>query len=121
MPVEQNRFYFRQEGIMTVDVRPPRLHHADLRIGEVMDGTQQEVLGGRKVRVENGDEIAFRRLQSFRQRTRLKSLAIGAMVIADGISEGCIPLNQGRAYLGRLVGGIIEHLNVELVAGIIDL
>ena len=35
--VEQDSLDFGQEGIVAVQVRPARLHHADLRIGEVMD------------------------------------------------------------------------------------
>ena len=48
MSVEQDGFDFGQERIVAVDVRPARLHHADLRIGEVMDRPQQKIFGGTK-------------------------------------------------------------------------
>ena len=62
--VEQDGFHLREKRIIAVDVRPARLHHADLGIGEVMDGAQQKIFRRREVGVENGDEFAFRCLQA---------------------------------------------------------
>ena len=43
--IEQNRFDFGQKRIIAIDVRPPRLHHADVGIGEVVDGAHQKIFG----------------------------------------------------------------------------
>ena len=72
--VEQNGLHLGQERIIAVDVRPARLHHADLRIGEVMNGTQQEIFGRSEIGVEDGNELAFCSLHSFGQRARFDSL-----------------------------------------------
>ena len=80
--VEQNGLDFGEEGIIAVDVGPAGLHHADLRIGEVMDRAQQKIFRRREVGVEDGDELALGRLQALGQRARLVAFAIGAMVIS---------------------------------------
>ena len=80
--VEQDRFDFGQKRIIAVNVRPARLHHADLGIGEVMDDLQQEVFRRSEIGVEDGDEFALRRFQSLGQRSRLVAFAIVAVMIA---------------------------------------
>src|SRR5207249_1157093 len=39
MPVQEYRFYLGQEGIIAVDMSPPRLYHTDLWISEMVDGS----------------------------------------------------------------------------------
>ena len=91
--VEQDRLHLGEKRVVAVEVRPARLHHADLRIGKVMDGAQQKIFRWSEVGVEDGDEFALRRLQPFGQRARLVALAIGAVVVADGISQRRIALD----------------------------
>ena len=81
MAVEQNGFDFGEERIVAVQMRPARLHHADLGIGEVVDHLHQPIGRRREIGVEDGDELAGRRLQARVERARLEAFAIGAMVI----------------------------------------
>ena len=46
--VEQNRLDLREQRVILVDVPPARLHHADLRVGEVRQQPVEEVAAGRK-------------------------------------------------------------------------
>ena len=55
MAVEQNGFNFGQKRIMAVNVCPARLHHADFRVGEVMDAVQQEIRRRNKIGVKDGE------------------------------------------------------------------
>ena len=43
--IEQDRFDFGEKGIIAIDVRPPRLHHADIGIGKVVNGAHQKIFG----------------------------------------------------------------------------
>ena len=68
--VEQDGFNFGEERVVAVDVRPARLHHADLRIGEVVDHLHQEIFGRDEVGVEDGDELALGRSSVLRRALR---------------------------------------------------
>ena len=119
--IEQNGFDFGQKGIVAVDVGPAGLHHADLGIGEVMNSAQQEIFRGSEVGVEDGDELTLRRLQSFGQRARLVAFAIRAVMVADGIAQRGVALDQAAGDFDGLVGRIVEHLDVELLSRILQL
>ncbi len=93
MAIQQNGFHLREEGVVAIDVGPPRLHHADPWIREVMDGAQQKILRGREVGVKDSDELALRCLQTLGQRPRLEAFAIGAVIVADRISQCGITLD----------------------------
>ena len=62
VPVEQDGLDFRKKRVVAVQVRPARLHHADFRLGEVMDHAHEPVFRGNKVGVKDGDELALRGL-----------------------------------------------------------
>ena len=106
---------------MTVEVRPARLHHPNFGIGEVVDDEHQEIFGRSKVGVEDRDELAFRGLESLGQSTRFVAFAICAVMVADGIAQRRVPLDQATRHLDRLVSGVVEHLDVELVLGVFQL
>src|SRR6185437_12881663 len=81
MPVEQNGLNFRQERIVSIQVRPACLHHTDRRIGKVVHHTQEPVLRRHKVRVEDSNELALCGEHSILKCSGLKTFAIGAMNI----------------------------------------
>ena len=60
--VEQNRLDLREQRVVLVDVPPARLHHADLRVGEMRQQAVEEVGLRQEVGVEDGDELAARDL-----------------------------------------------------------
>jgi hypothetical protein len=119
MAVEKNRFHLREKRIVTVDVRPARLHHPDLWIGEVMNGLQKKILGRREIGVEDGNEFAFCSLQPLRQSPGLEPVAIGAMVIAYWISQRGEAFNEIAGHCAGFVGRIVQQLDVQLLAGIV--
>ena len=81
--VEQHGFHFGQEVVVAVQIAPARLHHADLRIGEVVNGAHQEVGRRNEIGVEDRDQFAGGGLQPFLQRAGLVAVAIRAVVILD--------------------------------------
>ncbi len=118
--VEQDRLNLGQKRIAAVDVRPARLHHPDLGIGEVMDALEQKIRGRNKVGVENGNELALRRLQPLSQRPRLVALAVVAVMIGDRMPKRGIPLHQDACDLYGLVGRVVEQLDVQLFAWVLQ-
>ena len=86
-----------------------------------MDGAQQKIFRRSEVGVEDGDELALRRLHPFRQRARLEAGAIGAVMVADGIAQRRIALDQSASDVDGLVGRIVEHLDVQLFPRIFQL
>ena len=65
VPVEQDRFHFREEGIVSIDMAPAGLHHGYFRLGEVMNCALKKVRWRHKVGIKNRDELAGCRLQAF--------------------------------------------------------
>src|SRR5712692_7431733 len=99
---------------------PARLHHADLGSGEMMDGAQQKVFRRDEVGVKDSDELAFRRLHAFRQRTRLEAFPGAAMVMRNRKSESGVMFDQATGDGHGCVGRIVQHLNVELLERIVQ-
>ena len=59
--------------------------------------------------------------QSGIERARLEAFAVGAMVIADVVSERGVAFDHAARHLDGLIGGIVEYLDLQLLARIIDL
>ena len=87
---------------------------------KVMDGPHQEVFGRNKVGVEDGNELAFRGLHPFRQRTRFIAFTIGAVMVGDGDAAGGVLLHQALGDGLGLVGRIVEQLDVKLFTRILQ-
>src|SRR2546429_9945599 len=98
MAVEQDRFHFGKKRIVAIDVCPARLHHADFRIGEMVDRAQQEVLWWHEVRIKDGDELACCGLHTLRQRARLVALSVCTMVVRDRKPTGSGLLDQAADH-----------------------
>ncbi len=106
-------------------MRPAGLHHADARLGEVVDHLHQPVRRGHKVGVEDGDQLAARDFEALVQRARLVAVPIRAMQMHDGLrrqsrSAARVTLDDLSGHLHRLVGGVVEQLNLEAVARIVQ-
>jgi hypothetical protein len=119
MAIQQDGLHFRQKRIIAVDVRPAGLHHANPRVGEVMDGALQEIRGRNKVGIEDGDEFTFRGFQAVRQSTCLKSLPVTAMMIRDRKSFGSVVIDQSPRHRDGFISRIVQYLDVEFLQGII--
>src|SRR5437868_2574596 len=102
-------------------MRPACLDHSYFGISEVMDNPDQPIFGRYEVGVEDGNELALRRLHSFLQGASLESITVGAVVIADRMSQGCIALYDGIGDLDGLVSRIVQHLNIKLLPRVFHL
>ena len=125
MPVQQDRLYLGHEAVVAIQVGPARLHHADRGIGKVVDDLHQPVRGRHKVGIEDRDQLAARRAQPLIQRARLVSMAIGAMQMHNRLRRqpGKAPriaIHNLLRYADRLVGRVVQHLDLEAVARILD-
>jgi len=121
MPVEQHGFHFRKEVVIAVDVAPARLHHAHRGVGKVMDGAYQEVGRRAKVGVEYGHELARSGFEAFLQRSRLEPMAVGAVMIFDRVAKRSIAFHQRPGEGRRVVGRIVQHLNLQQLLRVFDL
>src|ERR1700685_1440574 len=121
MPVEQNGFHFRERGIIAIDIAPASLHHSELFVREIGHRAAQKIRGRNKIRIENGNKFTARRFQAFLQRARFIAFAIVAMDVADGHSEGAVAFYTVAGDLAGLVGRIIENLNLQQLAWIVEL
>jgi hypothetical protein len=74
--VEQDGLDLGQHAVVAVEVRPARLHHADLRLGEVVDHLHQPVGRRHKVGVEDGDELALGHLEAGIERPGLEAVRL---------------------------------------------
>ena len=111
--VEHDRLRARQQRAFPVQVPPPRLHHAHGRVGEVRDQALEEVGGRNEVGVEHGDQLAARAREPVGERAGLEAVAAVAMVERDVDAAAARRLHRARRDRGRLVGGIVEHLDLE--------
>ena len=83
---------------------PARLHHADLRLGKVVNHLHEPVGRGHEVGVEDGDVLALGYLEARIQCSCLVAMAICPMDVDDGISQGCVAGNNAGSHLTGFVG-----------------
>ena len=121
VPVEHDRLDARQQRVVAVDVAPARLHHADLRFGELRQRPLQEVGRRHEVGVEDGDELAARDLEAGFERAGLVAGAVDAMEILDVEALRGVAADRQLGNRARLVGGVVEDLDFEEVLRIIHL
>src|SRR5271157_4274581 len=114
--VEQNGLDLGQEGVIAVEVRPPRLHHADLRIGEVMDDFHKPLRLGCKIGVEDRDELAGGDLQAGIEGAGLVAFAVGAMMVADVVAQRSVAFDHGLRRLYGFIRRVVEYLDFQLLA-----
>ncbi len=84
-----------------------------------MDDLHQPILWWHEVRVEDGNEFAGGGLKACVQRSRFVAVTILAMHIDDGVAESAVPLHHLSSHFLGLVGGVVEHLDLETVVRIL--
>ena len=105
---------------------PAGLDHADFRLGEVVDDLHDPHGRGDEVCVEDGDELAARGAETFVERAGLEAVAVGAVDVKDGLRRhafeaGGVALDDLTGDFHGFVGGVVEELDLEAVAGVIEL
>jgi hypothetical protein len=99
---------------------PARLDHADVVLGEVRQRALEEVGRRDEVGVENGHELARRLLQTSFQRPGLVAAAVHTVEIGDIQTPGGMPSNRELGDLLGLVGRVVQNLDLEQVARILN-
>ena len=121
MTVEKDRLHLGQKRKIAVEVPPPHLHHADFRIGEVIDRTLEHVRLRHEIRIQNKDKLTLRGVHATGQRAGLESLAIHAVDVFDIES----PRLEAFRFIGRNLAGlvrrIVQNLDLQQFFGIIEL
>ena len=120
MAVQKHRLHPRQQGVGPVEMSPARLDHSDLRIGEEVNRVLQKIRRRNEVGVQNADEIALGRGQTSLQRARLETDSINAMNQLHIQPARLQFVDTTRGQLARVIGGIIQHLDLEQLARVID-
>ncbi len=119
--VEQDRFDFGQRGVVAVQVGPARLDHARFwdRRNTAACGAENPATG-RKSASKMATNSPVADFEPRGQRAGLVAGAVVAMQIVDRQTERLVALDARARDLLRLVGRIVEHLNVEQFARIIE-
>ena len=121
MAVEQHRLHFGQEVVVAIEVTPASLHHADGRVGKEMDRAREEIGWRNEIGIEDRDQLTSSRFESRLQRPRLESVTIGPVMILDREPQRPIALHQRFGEQMRVVGRIVQHLNLQQVLRVFDL
>ena len=118
--VEHEAFDLGQQRVRTIEVTPARLNHPDARVLEVRDHVAQKVGRRDEVRVEDGNELALRGLEPCVEGARFVPYAIGAVNVLH-VDARLADATNVRLHDGaRLVRRVVEHLNLEEAARIIE-
>ena len=121
MAIEEDRLGAGQKRRFAVEVVPADLHHADLVFREIVDGVEQDVLGGEEIGVEDGDELPGCNLHRLRQRPGLVAFAVGPVDVLDGVALGGHLLDGLFGDVGGVVGAVVQNLDLQLVQRVVDL
>ena len=118
--VEEDGFDLGEEAVVAVEVSPAGLHHADSRLGEVVDGAQEPIGAGDEVGVEDGDEFAGGGFEAFLECAGFESAAVGPVQVNDVVAESAVAVDDELGDLLGFVGGVVEGLDFEQVAGVFE-
>src|ERR1700682_5729287 len=100
---------------------PATLDHADLRIGEKMDRPLKQISRRDEIGIENAHKLTGGRLEPNCKRTGLESGPVDAMNqlnIEAALSQS---FRARTSYFARIVGGIVQHLDLQQISWVIEL
>ena len=118
--VEEDRLHAGEQRVVAVQVLPARLHHPHLGVGEPGHGAAQEVGPRHEVGVEHRQQLAARPLGAGGQRAGLEAAAVAAVQMVDVEAAGALPRHRFGHHLDGLVGGVVEDLDLQPVARVIE-
>jgi hypothetical protein len=121
MAIQKHGLHPRQQRIASIQMPPAGLDHADLRIGEKMNRPLKQVRRRDEVGVENANKLTGSRFEPDCERTGLESGPVDAMNQLN--IEAALPQFFGarRSHLARIVGRIVEHLDLQQISRVIEL
>ena len=115
--VERHHLHLGQRVLVRVQEVEARLHEGPVGVGEERPHAGPQEVGRRHVvDVEDREEIVRRLLHRLVQGTALEAAAVGALQGDDVEALGAQLGHHGARQLGGLVGAVVEHLDVQLVA-----
>ena len=118
VPVQEKRLRACQPRFVLVEVLPAGLHHADPGIGHGRKEFFEEAWLGDEIGVENEDVVAGGQVEALGEGARLVPAPVGAVVDGD-VDASPAPLVGALAGEGGgVVGGVVEDLDLEEVAGV---
>ena len=118
VPVQKERLGAGQPRFVLVEMLPAGLNHADPGIRHRREELFEEAGLGDEIGVENEDVVACRRLETRGEGARLVAAAGGAVEDRD-VDAPPPPLAGAQpGQGGGLVGGVVEDLDLEEVAGV---
>ena len=99
---------------------PTGLDHADGWVGEVVDEFVEVVGSWEEVGVEDADEFAGGLRHGGVEGACFEAGAVGAVVVGDVVALGAEFGAEAGAVGGGFVGGVVENLDLEAVARVIE-
>ncbi len=120
MSVEHQRGDAGEDRVLAVQVPPTGLDHRDPGVVEVRDDLAEEVGRRDEVRVEEGEQLALRDLEARRERARLVAHAVVAVHVRHVDARIAQLLDALARDVARLVGRVVEHLDLEAVTRVLD-
>ena len=121
MPIQEHGLHAGEQGVGAVQVAPAGLDHANLGIGEKVDRLAEQVRRRHEVGIKDEDEIALAGLKPFLERAGLEAdaiLAVDQLDIEPRLPE---PVGLGPGDIAGLIRGIVEHLDLQQLARVIEL
>src|SRR5450631_1135754 len=76
---------------------------------------------GNKISIEDGDKFAGRDAQTLIQSARFEAVAIDPVNVDDPVAERLIKLHSRLGNLHRVIGGIVQYLDFQLISGILEI
>src|ERR1700736_512903 len=120
MAVQKHGLYPCEQRVASIQMAPPGLDHADLRIGEKMDCPLKQVSRRDEIRVKNANKLTGGRLESDCKRTGLESGPIDAMNQLNIEAALTQFFRAQSSHIARIVGGIVQHLDLQQVSWVIE-
>ncbi len=119
--VERQPLDTGDRAVLLVQMRPARLRHADVRTRQHgRDDAAQKVGMRPEVGIEDRNELSAALGQAPSQRPGFEAAPIRPMEHAHVHAAGAMPGRARLGQCGRLVGGIVQNLNLQPVGRIIQ-
>ena len=121
MAVQEHGLDLGQDIELAIQIAPAGLDNADVRVREVVDGTLKKIDRRNEIGIKNGDEFASGSFQSLLQSAGFEAVAVSAVAVFNRVARGHVFVTKALREGVGLVGGIVQNLNLQQFARIVDL